>query len=77
MDPILQYVIGVPLGLALTFGCLAFAIGAFGNKNVAEPHSDKKPQNGISAGISYLIGAAVGVFILWVVLIHGLDFLDR
>ena len=63
--PILLYVIGVPaLSIGLLF-CVGLALGAFTKKN------DETAQNGIIAGLFYLLFAALAGFLLYLILFEA------
>ncbi len=66
MGPILQYMIGVPAGLAMIVFGLYGAFKAFTNTAEEEKH------NGFGAGIGYLSFVAFGAAILWAILWEGL-----
>ena len=66
MGPILQYLIGVPAGLAMVVCGLYCALRAFTNA------AEEEKYNGFGAGIGYLVWVAFGVAILWAILWEGL-----
>ena len=68
MGPILQYVVGVPFGLFALFGGIYLAFNAFFNKN------EKETNNGIWAGVCFLLLAYFGFWVLKAILFIGLDF---